>query len=215
MKKTRSSKTAPAAPKTTVSEPGVKQSREKASRFAVLGMLSLGAKSGYDIKKTIAASTANFWSESYGNIYPVLKQLVAEGAIKAEKDAAPDEGRRKHAYRMTAHGREILREWLCQPVGLRTEDNELLLKLFFGAASSPADMLSVVKSQHALRLEELARYAGIAKYIAAQPGSEEQKIYWMATLRYGELAGRAAIAWCEETERKLQKLAAQKLAGKG
>jgi PadR family transcriptional regulator, regulatory protein AphA len=204
---TRSSKTPAAAPKTGVSGPGAKQSREKASRFAVLGMLSLGAKSGYDIKKTIAASTANFWSESYGNIYPVLKDLAAEGAIKAEKDAAPDEGRRKHIYRITAHGKAMLQQWLRQPVGLRTEDNELLLKLFFGAAASPAEMLSVVKVQHALRMEELARYAEIAKYIAAQPGSEEQKTYWMATLRYGELASRAAISWCEETERKLQKLA--------
>jgi PadR family transcriptional regulator AphA len=203
----RSSKTVPAAPKTTVSEPGARQSREKASRFAVLGMLSLGAKSGYDIKKTIAASTANFWSESYGNIYPVLKQLVAEGAIKAEKAATPDEGRRKQTYRMTVHGKEMLRKWLCQPVELRIEDNELLLKLFFGAAASPAEMLSVVKAQHALRLEELARYAEIAKYIAAQTGSEEQKTYWMTTLRYGELASRAAVTWCEETERKLQKLA--------
>jgi DNA-binding PadR family transcriptional regulator len=203
----RSSKTVPAAPKTTVSGPGARQSREKASRFAVLGMLSLGAKSGYDIKKTIAASTANFWSESYGNIYPVLKQLVADGAIKAEKAATPDEGRRKQTYRMTARGKEMLQKWLCQPVELRTEDNELLLKLFFGAAASPAEMLSVVKAQHALRLEELARYAEIAKYIAAQTGSEEQKTYWMATLRYGELASRAAVTWCEETERKLQKLA--------
>src|SRR5580658_2289456 len=57
------------------------QSREKASRFAVLGMLSLGEKlSGYDIRKVISESTANFWSESYGNIYPVLKRLLAEGA---------------------------------------------------------------------------------------------------------------------------------------
>ena len=209
MKKSPSSKSVSVAPKAGVSGPGAKQSREKASRFAVLGMLSLGAKSGYDIKKTIAASTANFWSESYGNIYPVLKQLVAEGAIAAQKDAAAHEGRRKQTYRMTAHGRDMLREWLCQPVALRIEDNEFLLKLFFGAAASPADMLAVVRAQHALRVEELARYADIAKHIAAQPGTEEQKIYWMATLRYGEMGSQATIAWCEETERKLQKLAAK------
>ena len=70
-------------------------------------------------------------------------------------------------------------------------------------------MLAVVRAQHALRVEELARYADIAKHIAAQPGTEEQKIYWMATLRYGEMGSQATIAWCEETERKLQKLAAK------
>src|ERR1035437_8054328 len=45
------------------------QTREKASRFAILGMLALGKKqSGYDLKKAIDTSTVNFWSESYGNI---------------------------------------------------------------------------------------------------------------------------------------------------
>jgi len=208
MKKTKISEATDEALKSGASGSHPRQGREKASRFAVLGMLSLGAKSGYDIKKTIAASTANFWSESYGNIYPVLKQLVAEGAIEPEKDTGVGEGRPKQAFRMTAHGRKMLQNWLRQPVALRTEDNELLLKLFFGAVVSPKDMLAVVKAQHALRVEELARYAEIAEYIAAQTGSEEQKTYWMATLRYGELASRAAITWCEEVERKLQRLSA-------
>lgn len=203
-----SSKTRAVAPKTQVTGPGAKQSREKASRFAILGMLSLGAKSGYDIKKAITASTSNFWSESYGNIYPVLKQLAEEGAITVQKDAVGQGTRRKQTYQIMAHGEAILREWLCQPVALRTGDNEFLLKLFFGAAASPADMLAIVRAHHALRTEELAHYAEIAEYIAAQPGTEEQKTYWMATLRYGELGSQATIAWCEETERELQKLTA-------
>jgi DNA-binding PadR family transcriptional regulator len=208
MKKTKTSKMGKAASKSGTSGPYLKQGREKASRFAVLGMLSLGPKSGYDIKKTIAASTANFWSESYGNIYPVLKQLAAEGAIEPEKDTGAGEGRPKQTFRMTAHGRKMLQNWLRQPVALRAEDNELLLKLFFGAAVSPKEMLAVVKAQHALQAEELGRYAEIAKFIAAQTGSEEQKTYWMATLRYGELMSQAAVTWCEEIERKLQRLSA-------
>src|ERR1035438_6998823 len=44
-----------------------RQTREKASRFAILGMLALGKKkSGYDLKKAIAMSTVNFWSEKIG-----------------------------------------------------------------------------------------------------------------------------------------------------
>ena len=40
------------------------------------------------IEKAIAGSTSYFWTESYGNIYPVLKKLLAEGALRAEKQAA-------------------------------------------------------------------------------------------------------------------------------
>lgn len=38
--------------------------KEHKSRYAVLGMLSLGPMSGYDIKKVIEESINNFWQES-------------------------------------------------------------------------------------------------------------------------------------------------------
>src|SRR5258707_12735330 len=53
--------------------------KENKSRYALLGMLSIRPGSGYDIKKFMEQSTSNFWHESYGQIYPLLKQLVDEG----------------------------------------------------------------------------------------------------------------------------------------
>src|SRR6267378_1332508 len=40
---------------------------------ALLGLLSLGSMSGYDIRQLISQSIGHFWSESYGQIYPGLK----------------------------------------------------------------------------------------------------------------------------------------------
>ena len=51
--------------------------KENKSKYALLGILSMCPGSGYDIKKLMEQSTSNFWSESYGQIYPILKQLVA------------------------------------------------------------------------------------------------------------------------------------------
>ena len=55
--------------------------RASTSRFAILGVLSLGAMSGYDVKKLIERSIAHFWNESYGQIYPSLNRLAAEGKL--------------------------------------------------------------------------------------------------------------------------------------
>src|SRR5271155_5367499 len=87
-----------------------RRTREKASRFAILGMLALGKKkSGYDLKKAIASSTASFWSESYGNIYPTLRKLLEEGAIREENEKAPASKRQKQLYSITERGRQALR----------------------------------------------------------------------------------------------------------
>jgi len=182
-----------------------RQTREKASRFAVLGMLSLGCKSGYDIKKTIAVSTSNFWSESYGNIYPVLKQLLAEGAIREEKEAMATGGRKRLLYGVTASGRHMLQEWLRQPVTPRVEDSEFLLKLFFGAQSSVKDMLGLVKAHREHHEESLAKFAEIERYIVAQEASEMEKMYWLATLRHGEAVSHALVEWSKGVEKELKR----------
>ena len=54
--------------------------REVKSKYAILGMLSIEPMSGYDIKKEVEKSISNFWTESYGQIYPVLRNLIAQEA---------------------------------------------------------------------------------------------------------------------------------------
>ena len=51
------------------------------SKYAILGMLSIRPMSGYDVRKEIQESISNFWTESYGQIYPALKSLVAEKLV--------------------------------------------------------------------------------------------------------------------------------------
>ncbi|MGH9601902.1 MAG: PadR family transcriptional regulator, partial [Terriglobales bacterium] len=51
------------------------RSTTNTTRFALLGLLSLGPQSGYDLKKRMEQSIAHFWSESYGQIYPTLRRL--------------------------------------------------------------------------------------------------------------------------------------------
>ena len=51
--------------------------RMNKSRFALLGLLSLGAMSGYDLRKLFEQSLIHFWSESFGQIYPMLRSLAA------------------------------------------------------------------------------------------------------------------------------------------
>ena len=77
--------------------------REAKSKYAILGMLSIAPMSGYDIKKEVEASISNFWTESYGQIYPVLRNLISEKLVTktVESEAGkPD----RHVYSLTAKG---------------------------------------------------------------------------------------------------------------
>ena len=76
----------------------------------VLGLLSLGPRSGYDIKTVVDRSTRFFWAASYGQIYPELRRLEEDGLIEGEN--APRGGRGRRVYKLTKAGREALTEWL-------------------------------------------------------------------------------------------------------
>src|SRR3954467_5172712 len=84
--------------------------KQNAVTPVILGLLSLGPRSGYDIKNVVDRSTRFFWAASYGQIYPELRRLEAEGLIAGED--SPNGARERRAYKLTAAGREALREWL-------------------------------------------------------------------------------------------------------
>src|SRR5512133_1617133 len=100
--------------------------------WAVLGLIALKPRSGYDIKRAVDRSIRHFWAASYGQIYPELKKLEEAGWI-AGKDA--DRGARsRRVYRITAHGRRELEGWL-HGYDTRIElRDESLLRLFFADA---------------------------------------------------------------------------------
>ncbi len=89
--------------------------RASSTPFVVLGILGVLGKplSGYDIKQIIDGTISHFWSESYGQIYPVLKRLAAERLIRAR--VVKEDRRKKIVYTITAKGRKRVGSWMELP----------------------------------------------------------------------------------------------------
>ncbi len=172
--------------------------KENKSKYALLGILSLCPGSGYDIKKFMEQSTSNFWSESYGQIYPILKQLVEEGlAIShTEKQEGKPE---RYVYTLTDKGLEELRQWLTEPIEQMVKRNELLLKLFFGRQSIVAGNIEHVQQFQKLQEQLLHKYRGIEAYLKANCADNADMCYSLITVRYGIHRCQALLTWCEET----------------
>lgn len=88
-----------------------RQSGKTNTMFAVLGILSLGPHTGYDIKQHMEQSTSYFWNENYGQIYPSLAELLDRKDIAVEvirQKGKPD----KKLYSITDQGRQTLSDWL-------------------------------------------------------------------------------------------------------
>lgn len=169
------------------------------TRYAILGALSLGPSSGYQMKRDLDQTVGHFWSESFGQIYPILARLQREGLIRVADDGGTGRQPRR-IYDLTPTGRIELEEWLAEPVEDRSRPrSELLLKLFFGASLPVAASLGHVRAHRASVLSQLATLRAIQSEVAQDSAYESSRPYWMATLRYGLLVGEAVVAWCDET----------------
>jgi DNA-binding PadR family transcriptional regulator len=81
--------------------------------YVVLGMLRLGATSGYAIKKAADASTSSMWPVSLAQVYPELARLEAGGLVIRHED--PHGARARASYELTEKGEEALLAWLRSP----------------------------------------------------------------------------------------------------
>lgn len=186
-------------------------SNRSTSRYALLGMLSIRAMSGYDIKKLIETSISNFWTESYGQIYPILKTLVAEKLVtrKTEKKSGkPD----RHVYALTAAGRRSLREWLARAPIPKAPRNELLLKLFFGEEIPVSDSVAHISHFRQRQRELLERYAAIEKEIKTKHKANPNAAFWLITVAYGQRESEALVRWCDDATTTLNAETSQQAA---
>jgi DNA-binding PadR family transcriptional regulator len=166
---------------------------------AVLGALSIEPMSGYRIREAITTVFGHFWTESFGQIYPTLERLEADGLVRS----LPGSRANASTYEITDAGRTRLRARLAEPVAPTPPRNALLLRVFLGANLEPATLAALLDEAEAEARGLLATYASLRTEIAVEPLAAEHGPYWLATVSAGEHAARAVIAWADETRRTL------------
>jgi DNA-binding PadR family transcriptional regulator len=172
--------------------------------FAILGILTHGPQTGYDIKKHISNSIGYFWQESYGQLYPTLKSLVKRGFAVMHTEATEGKPDRK-VYQITEPGLIEFRKWLLIPIeNLPKLRNEFLLKLFFGK-QVPVEInishLQRYKEYCQSYLEDLEN----VRLIIEEQAGQSDKVYWLITVSNGHHLLKAAIEWCNESIQILKK----------
>jgi PadR family transcriptional regulator, regulatory protein AphA len=176
------------------------------TEYAVLGLLSTGEQSGYDLKKRADSSVGYFWAPAKSRIYAILPRLVDAGLVRrrdVRQQSRPD----KQLYRLTPEGRRALVAWLGTPLEPGPDSNLLLLKLFFGELAGPETLIEQVRA----RRGEVERFRAELEEIDARPPRPgHDDLYPRLTRMYGFAWAAAVIAWTEAAERELARAARKK-----
>lgn len=169
----------------------------KQTAYVILGILAIHPhQSGYEIRKTVQQSVGFFWGESYGQIYPTLKRLAAEGLIEPRQSAGQSRKGRQE-YSITPAGHLSLRAWLAVPFRDDPPRDEFLLKLFFGNEAAPGICVAQIRKFQERNRQMLATLLELEALGRAHSAHYPGFPFWILTLKYGVAQLRAALEWSE------------------
>ncbi|WP_312648528.1 PadR family transcriptional regulator [Aminipila sp.] len=181
------------------------------TKYILLGLLAHSPQTGYTIKKSIEYEHSHFWQESYGQIYPTLKQLVKEGL--AEFMEAPDNcnGRGQKTYHITEAGRTVLFKWLSEAPDVEKLRYEILLKVSFGESTEPEVILKHLDDFIERNEKNIEDMEGFLTYFGNLKEQGEDHTYKELTALSGKYLYTAMRNWGIEAkkiinERKVERI---------
>src|SRR5579864_526759 len=107
-------------------------------RFGVLGLLAEEPLHGYEVKTRFEAMLGGTWEVNIGQVYTTLQRLERDGLVRPV-GARGDRG--KLQYELSGPGREVLDQWLAEPVsGPQQLHEDIYVKLLLATRLANGDL---------------------------------------------------------------------------
>ncbi|MCU0612725.1 MAG: PadR family transcriptional regulator [Candidatus Eisenbacteria bacterium] len=174
--------------------------------YAILGFLSYGPSTGYDLKRVFDSTVRHFWPADQSQIYRTLNRLGTQGYVGhelVEQEEKPD----RKIYHLTEAGREEFLRWLATPHAPDEVREGSLIQVFFAARLPNEEIIRLAElqaEQTRERLQTLEALKPLLEEHAAQIGTRRDVFFWELTLEHGLAMTRAGLKWIESVIRRLK-----------
>ncbi|MDF0531822.1 PadR family transcriptional regulator [Tsukamurella sp. 8F] len=172
--------------------------------YALLGFLSSGPASGYDLKVIARATVSYFWAVGDNQVYPLLDRLEESGLVSSERVAAA--GRReKTVFHITAEGEAALGVWLRQTPKAASFRHPGLIRMFFAAELPDADLAALIDHEEralTAKLDELHQLR-VSGTPPDQPARNRHDRLMQLTFAFGSELTETELRWWQSARREL------------
>lgn len=170
--------------------------------YVMLGMLRVGSRSGYEIRRSAELSLRFFWAVSPRQIYRELDVLEKGGLVRGTDDPRGSMPRR--TLELTEAGEEALARWVAEPeIGMFEWRDVGLLKLFFSDVATVQERRRLV-GQLRDRAKQVERQFDSSVLPASQRTHERHGHDMPAVVAsFGRDFWTWMADWCERLEREL------------
>lgn len=167
--------------------------------YAILGFLSEGERSGYDLKtRCLDAEASHFWTADQAQVYRTLDRLERDRLVASRhvhQERRPD----RKVFRLTSAGRSLLEEWLLHPQTPPRRRDSLLMQLRFADAVPTDSLLAALELSRDTRQAELDTLrAQLSAHVRSTPHLTRRDSFVRLTYDAAIAQVRAAIDWLDD-----------------
>jgi DNA-binding PadR family transcriptional regulator len=178
---------------------------------AILGLLTYGPMTGYDLKKVFDKSISQVWAASLSQIYRELSTLEKKGYVTStiqKQEDRPD----KKIYKITQQGKNVFLRWLSDfPEKLSfPKRDEFMLRIFFGSRLEKDQLITEFKrfinqkKQHLETLKDIEQRFDICSTQFQVDSAEKEELFWRLTIKRGQMTLEVLIKWAEDCIKEIK-----------
>lgn len=179
-------------------------------RYALLALLRVGARSGYELQKQFDASVGHLWHAPDSQIYPELRKMERDGLVEGEAQVRGTHATRR-IYHVTPAGEDDYLAWINGPMTYARVREPASLKAAYLEAAEPDAARAFLTGhiehwrgeldQWEAELERIDSRTNPAllKRLDITPPDDHDRVVAFKRLGYENLVDRAKaeIAWAE------------------
>ncbi|KPU43564.1 transcriptional regulator PadR-like family protein [Oxobacter pfennigii] len=147
-------------------------------KYAILGILSCGPMTGYDLKKIIQDSPFMHWSGNNNQIYKSLVELLNEGLLTNEvhhQESTPS----KKVYTITREGLDELKEWVKSSNEAPEFKKTFLVQLAWSEQLSNDELNTLLTQyEYELKMQILSQQEMRRRGIFSPKRSKREELIW-------------------------------------
>lgn len=165
-------------------------------RNSLLAILASRPAHGYGLKSSFEDSTAGRWPLNVGQVYTTLQRLERDGL--AEPTSGDETSDDRQEWRITAPGRDLLRDWYQTPVANHAQRDELTLKVLLALATDAPELDAILDTQRTASMQLLQDYTR-----DKQQADPTRDLPWLLLLDALILKTQAELEWLELCRKRL------------
>lgn len=173
--------------------------------FAILGILSWKASTGYELKKIFEESSILYWSGNNNQIYKALSQMLNDELVRSEvvhQDNSPS----KKIYTITDEGLKELKEWVISTPEAPEIKKTFLVQLAWSNMLSNQELNDLlIRYENELKTQLIMEQEKIRRVLHSPNRNSRESFIWEMISENIISTYNNELNWAKETRQRLLK----------